>query len=341
MRELCAVSASMEAMRSRSTSGARSRRPTNRTRTPCAFRSGSSRSIVSSKIRMRSSTSSEGRDQFSVENAYTVSDSMPRSIDASTMRRRTRVPARWPSATGTPRLSAQRPFPSMMIAIERGTSRLSMRAAGSAFSTTFTVEARSPTGELHLHDLGLFVFQELVDRVRVLLGQLLDALFGAALVVLSDLALTGKLFHMVDGIAADVPHGHAPVLRDLPDELHQLLAPLFRQLRYREPDDLAVVGGREPEVRLLDRLLDRLERVRVEGLDGQHPRLGDVDGRELPQRRLLAVVVDLDAVEERGRGSAGADTVELTFRRADGFVHPLLGILHQVVDHALPSFGVE
>src|SRR5436190_21661141 len=37
----------------------------------------------------------------------------------STVRRSARVPARCPSETGRPRSSAQRPFPSMMIATER------------------------------------------------------------------------------------------------------------------------------------------------------------------------------------------------------------------------------
>jgi hypothetical protein len=40
-----------------------------RVRTPWAARSGSSRSIDSAKISIRSSTSLAGRDQFSVENA--------------------------------------------------------------------------------------------------------------------------------------------------------------------------------------------------------------------------------------------------------------------------------
>ena len=109
-------------MRARSSSGARSRRPMKRVRTPCSARSGSSRSIVSSKISISESTSGGGRSQFSVENAYTVSDSMPRSIAASTVRRSARVPSRCPASTGRPRSSAHRPFPSRMIATDAGTS---------------------------------------------------------------------------------------------------------------------------------------------------------------------------------------------------------------------------
>src|SRR6266550_2301852 len=53
----------------RSQSGARSRRPTNRHRTPCAARSSSSRSIVSPKISISAPTSAASRLQFSVEKA--------------------------------------------------------------------------------------------------------------------------------------------------------------------------------------------------------------------------------------------------------------------------------
>ena len=106
----------------RSSSGARSRRPMKRTRTPCSARSGSSRSIVSPKISISASTSLArprpvlGREREDDE------DWMPRSIAASTVRRSARVPARWPAAVGRPRCLAQRPLPSMMIATDSATS---------------------------------------------------------------------------------------------------------------------------------------------------------------------------------------------------------------------------
>ena len=64
-----AVVASVSSIFRRSSSGARSRRPMKRVRTPCADRSGSSRSIVSVKISMSAATSSGERAQFSVEKA--------------------------------------------------------------------------------------------------------------------------------------------------------------------------------------------------------------------------------------------------------------------------------
>ena len=69
-------------MRSCNAAGARSRRPMKRVRTPWRTRSGSSRSIVSVKISISSSTSAGGRFQFSVENAYTA-----KRVDAEVDRR--------------------------------------------------------------------------------------------------------------------------------------------------------------------------------------------------------------------------------------------------------------
>ena len=66
----------------------------------------------------------------------------------------------------------------------------------------------------------------------------------------------------------------------------------------------------------MDRALDRLHRARVERLHGEHPRLGHVDRRQLLDRRPLAVVVDDDPVEQRGRRAARAHRVELVLRSA-------------------------
>ena len=101
----------------------------NRVRTPCSASSGSSFSIVSARIVIRASISSLERDQFSVEKAKTASERTLSSRQVSTVRLSARVPARWPEATGRPWRLAQRPFPSMMMAIERAD-------AGSSLSLT-------------------------------------------------------------------------------------------------------------------------------------------------------------------------------------------------------------
>src|SRR5690348_7797046 len=106
-------------------------------------------------------------------------------MQASTVRRTARVPARCPSAIGTPCSRAQRPLPSMMIATARG--RSSSPSSGCAVSLT-TRGSGAPSAS-DLHDLGLFVLQQLVDRLRVRVGELLHFLLGAPLVVVAHVAV--------------------------------------------------------------------------------------------------------------------------------------------------------
>ena len=75
----------------------------------------------------------------------------------------------------------------------------------------------------------------------VLVGELLDALLGAALLVVADVAVVDELLQVVHHVAADVAHGDAALLGQVADDLDELLAPLLGQLRDRQADDLAVV----------------------------------------------------------------------------------------------------
>ena len=61
-----------------------------------------------------------GRCQFSCENANRESSSSPTATAPSTTSRTARIPDRCPNGRGMRRSRAQRPFPSMMIAIEAG-----------------------------------------------------------------------------------------------------------------------------------------------------------------------------------------------------------------------------
>src|SRR5205823_8332188 len=113
------------------------------------------------------------------------------------------------------------------------------------------------------------------------------------------------------------------------------------ELRDRQADQLAVVRRRQAEVRFLDRLLDLLDRGRVERLDREHARLGCVDRREVLQRRRRPVVVDRDSVEQRGSRAACAHGVEVLVRRLDRLVHPLRRVADEVLDHRSSPSGVE
>src|SRR3954454_391650 len=229
----------------------------------------------------------------------------------------TSAPAWWPSTGGRARARGRPPVPSVMIAPWRGLS--SANSAG-------TVLAPSD-----LHDLGLFGLQRVGWLGHPRVRELLELLLGAALVVLAGLAGVLELAQVVHDVAADVADRHAALLGDVADDLDELAAALLVELRHLQADQLAVVVGREPNVGLHDRLLDRLDRALVVGLDGQQPRLGGVDGGELLERRLRAVVVDDDAVEQRRAGAAGAHRAELPARRVDGLLHALAGVGDQLV----------
>ena len=64
---------------------------------------------------------------------------------------------------------------------------------------------------------------------------------------------------------------------------------------------------------------------------------------QLIERRLRAVVIDLDPVEQCRRGAARSQCVELVLGGLDGFVHPAGRVVNELVDGHLsaPEFGVE
>ena len=91
----------------------------------------------------------------------------------------------------------------------------------------------------------------------VLVGELLDVVLRPVLLVDADLTGVDELLQVVHDVAAHVADGDAALLGEVPDDLHELLAPFLRQLRDRQADELAVVRRLQAEVRLHDRLLDR------------------------------------------------------------------------------------
>ena len=124
MRRLRAVSASVSSMCRSTRPGTRPpRRPMKRTRTPRSLRSSRRLSSSDSLKRMRKRTSSSGRRQFSVENAYTVIHSSPMSSAPSTVSNSASSPAAWPSVRLSPCRFAHRPLPSITMATWRGIRR--------------------------------------------------------------------------------------------------------------------------------------------------------------------------------------------------------------------------
>ena len=117
------------------------------------------------------------------------------------------------------------------------------------------------------------------------------------------------------------------------DDLHQLPAALLGELWEREPDELAVVGRVDAEIRVLNGFLDGLQRVLVIGLDDQQAGFGHVEAGQLLERHLSAVVVDLELLDERRGRPTRAHARELGLRMADGLRHLVGRLDENVVDH--------
>src|SRR5262245_48401772 len=109
--------------------------------------------------------------------------------------------------------------------------------------------------------------------------------------------------------------------------LHQTLAAVGGELGKGEPDHRAVVRWIDAEIALLDGLLDRLHRALVVRRDHEDLRLGHREARELLQRHVGAVVVDLQLLDQRGRRPPGADARELLLEVHDRLVHPVVGFV--------------
>src|SRR5262249_45195571 len=96
------------------------------------------------------------------------------------------------------------------------------------------------------------------------------------------------------------PYGNAIILRLLVEMPDDLLATLGRQFGDWDSQDLTVAHRIQPEIRLLDRLLDRGQRRLVERLHDEKPRLGSGERGELNERGLGAVVVCVNPFEQSG-----------------------------------------
>src|SRR3546814_525665 len=240
-RSLPAVCASAACMRSRICAPKRSRSPMKRTRTPRRCSSTTSRSSALRNSFISAPTSSSGRPQFSLENANSVSAEIPRSRQKSMHRLTARAPARWPIIRGRRRRAAHRPLPSMMTARWRG------RVIEKSYRHQFLF-------------LGL---DHLVDVLDALVGELLDFVAAAALVVLRDLLLLEQVLDLADGVAADVADRDLGVLALVVDQLGELLAALLGEGGQVDADDGAGGGRVQAEVGGQDRLLHQIGRPHV------------------------------------------------------------------------------
>lgn len=74
----------------------------------------------------------------------------------------------------------------------------------------------------------------------------------------------------------------------------------------------------------------------VERLDNEETWLRDREGCQLLERRLGAVVVDVDAMEDLRVGTSRADGAELPGHVVEGLVHAEFRVLEELLDHVAP-----
>src|SRR5215207_116082 len=223
-------------------------------------RLSTSRAMYSSSRLISASISTAGRCQFSWLKANRLSTPTSASRQPWITSRTARMPAWWPSGRGRARPLAQRPLPSMMIAMWAGTD-----------PWTFSCCSRSSLIPSDFHDLGFLGVDQAVDLLDVLVGDLLDVLLGPRLVVLGHFL---ELLDLGHRLGPRVPDRDPPFLGQLVHHLHQILTALLAQRRQRHPDQVALRGRVEAEAGVTDGLLDGLGQTLVERLHREQPGLG-------------------------------------------------------------------
>src|SRR6185437_9867968 len=83
-------------------------------------------------------------------------------------------------------------------------------------------------------------------------------------------------------------------------------------------------GWAEAEIRIDNRLLHRLDHRLVPDLHRKQPRFRHADGRELVERHMAAIGVDLHGLQHRSRGPTGAQSAELVLEGLRGALHSAL-----------------
>src|SRR5579864_788781 len=217
--------------------------PTTLKRMPLECSFATSWSSARAKRSIRIETSSAGRRQFSLENAKSVRYSTPCSIAARTEARTDSTPLRCPATRGSSRLFAQRPLPSMMMAICRGTIRGSgmtrVELANIATRLTKRVNRVRVGGASDRHQVDFFRLQEAVDLGDEVIGQPLQVIVRAPFLVFRALLVLEQLLQMFVRVAPHVAHGDLRRFRLLVHDLGQFLPAFLCERGHRDADHLA------------------------------------------------------------------------------------------------------
>src|SRR6186713_2892919 len=126
----------------------------------------------------------------------------------------------------------------MTIATWRGTGP-------GSWLRSFTGGPRGPCSAAALvpsdgQDLGFLGRGQAVDLADRPVGEPLQLVERAALLVLGDLLVLGQALGMVVGVAPEVTDRDLRLLRGMADDLGQFLPPLLGQRRHRHPEQVAL-----------------------------------------------------------------------------------------------------
>src|SRR5579864_9277296 len=156
-------------------------------------------------------------------------------------------------------------------------ARTTKTATGAATMAKTTRRVSSDTDRQpgsDFHDLGLFGLDHVVDFANEVVVELLQVLLGVFDVVFRD-AL--QLLEGITRMGTRMTYRDLPFFGELVHDLDQILASLLVHRGQRNPNHAALRGRIEPQIRLANRLLDRLGLSLVERRHDDQPRLRSRD----------------------------------------------------------------
>src|SRR5215469_526289 len=339
MRLLPRVSASPSAMRCCSLVENAPRLPMKHTRMPFLCSSRTSLPKAPRNSSMRRLTSFSGRLQFSLLKVNRVRAPTSRVAQCSMISRAVSSPALWPAVRSKPRAFAHRPLPSIMMAMWAGVAlgvALMLDRVAPRPADGLKARVRSD-----LQELRLFRREDLVNVGDVLVGELLDFVLRAALLVLGDLAVLEQGFELRVGVAAHAAHGPPSGFRLLARHLDDLLAPLLGERGHAYADHVARGGRHQAEIGSHDGLLDHRDHGFLPGRDGERAAVTQRHVGYLVERHLGAVVLHPQVVEHGGVGAASAQLGERVLKGIGAFVHARGSGFLDVVDHCFSPLSTS
>src|SRR5207249_956702 len=126
----------------------------------------------------------------------------------------------------------------------------------------------------------------------------------------------------------------------LVDLFHEIAASLLGELGDVQPDDRTVHVGHQADVALEDRLLDGTEDGPIPRLDHDLVRFGHADPGKLVEGRLGAVVLDVEPLDQRRRGTPRPNRLEVALHHLDRARHLALDAGQHFTAHArIPPTG--